>query len=722
MPKKKNTIPPAETAPEAAKASGKASAKSGKSQKSNDAGQTAKNTKKAQNTQNTQNAQNTSGAKQTKPASSGKKSGSSKSGSSKSGGAKGGSGSSRKSGAKNVLLDNYDEIFDYLVPAEQKSGKKSRQSFDFYDEFVKEEQPADAAQKSAKATKTAKSGKGGAKKADAKKVRVIPLGGLGEIGKNMTAIEYENDMIVIDCGLGFPEEDMYGVDLVIPDFSYLEANRDKLRAVLLTHGHEDHIGAIPYLLRSFNVPVYGTALTICIIKNRLKEHKLSFEPQLNVVKAGAKIRFGVFEAEFIHVNHSVADACAIAVQTPVGTFLHTGDFKLDVSPIEGEMMDVRRLGELGRQGVQLLMCESTNAERAGFTPSERSVGSALENLFVSNADKRIVVATFSSNVHRVQQVIDISVRHGRHVAVSGRSMQNIVAAAIELGYMKPPAGTLIDIADIKNYAPGQITLVTTGSQGEPMSALYRMAFGDHRDVTLGKQDVVILSSSTIPGNEKTIGNIINELSRGGIKVIYDGVFFGVHASGHACAEEIKFMQALTKPKFYMPIHGECRHLEANRQIAHFMGIPEENVFVGEIGSVLEVGRNSAAWAEPVPSGRTLIDGYGIGDVGNAVLRDRKHLSEDGVVIVYASVDLPSRLVLTPPDIISKGFVYMPDSEELIYEAKLAAARELTETVEHNTRKKPDIETVKERVRREVAKVLSSQTGRNPIVIPIISEL
>ncbi|MCQ2354738.1 MAG: ribonuclease J [Clostridia bacterium] len=556
-----------------------------------------------------------------------------------------------------------------------------------------------------------------------KKVRVIPLGGLGEIGKNMTVVEYGDDMLVIDCGLGFPEEDMPGIDLVIPDFSYLEANREKLRGVVLTHGHEDHVGAIPYFLRSFNVPIYGTALTIGIIRNRLIEHKLNFKPQLNVVKAGDRVRLGMLEAEFIHVNHSIADACAIAISTPVGTLVHTGDFKLDVSPIEGDMMDVARLGEIGKRGVKLLMCESTNAERAGFTPSERSVGGALENVFAANTDKRIVVATFSSNVHRVQQIINISVKHGRRVAVSGRSMQNIVAAAIELGYMKPPEGTLIDVADIKRYAPGQITLVTTGSQGEPMSALYRMAFNDHSQVTLGPQDVVVLSSSAIPGNEKLIGRIINELAHNGIKVIYDGIFFGVHASGHACAEELKFMQALLRPKYFMPVHGEERHLCANRDLALFMGTPADRIFVGELGRVLEIGKNSAGWGETVPAGRTLIDGLGVGDIGSAVLRDRKHLSEDGIVIVFASVDLTAHLIITAPEIISKGFVYVPDSEDLIYEAKLAAAEELTNSIERRSKySNIDMESLKERVRREVLKVLVSRTGRNPIVIPLITEL
>lgn len=551
------------------------------------------------------------------------------------------------------------------------------------------------------------------------KLRIIPLGGLGEIGKNMTAFEFGSDIVVIDCGMGFPEEDMPGVDLVIPDISYLTANREKVRGILLTHGHEDHIGAVPYVLKQLNVPVYGTALTLGIIKNKLSEHRLDFKPQLITVKAGDKVKLGVFEAEFIHVNHSIADSCAIALTTPRGVVVHSGDFKLDVTPIEGEMMDLTRFGELGKKGVKLLMCESTNAERSGFTPSERSVGGALENLFTTNPDKRIVIATFSSNVHRVQQIIDISIRHGRRVALTGRSMLNVVSAACELGYMHFPEGTLVDIGDIKRFRPSDLTLITTGSQGEPMSALYRMAYGDHAQVTLSTSDLVVLSSSAIPGNEKYIGRIINELSRAGIKVITDSVFFGVHASGHACAEEIKLLQMLLKPKYYMPIHGEYRHLAANRDLALFAGMPADHIFMSDIGKVLEIGRNSASWGGSVPSGKVLIDGYGVGDVGSAVLRDRQHLSQDGMVVVFASVDITARLILTAPEIISRGFVYVHESEDLLYDARKAAAEEIQSGL---SQRKPDIETIKERVRREVAKCLSSRTGRNPMVIPVIIDL
>ncbi len=565
-----------------------------------------------------------------------------------------------------------------------------------------------------------KSQKQNAPRRNEKSVKVIPLGGLGEIGKNMTLLEFENDIIIVDCGIGFPEEDMPGVDLVIPNFAYLEENRQKLRGVLLTHGHEDHIGGIPYLLRHFNIPIYGTALTIGIIKGKLREHRMPFTPQLNVVKAGDTVKLGVFATEFIHVNHSIADACALAINTPCGIFIHTGDFKIDVSPIEGEMIDLARFGELGKKGVTLLMCESTNSERPGFTPSEKSVGGTLEDIFTANEGKRIIISTFSSNVHRVQQIIDVSLRHGRRIALSGRSMENVVSAAIELGYMNPPAGTIIPVADAKQYAPGDITVISTGSQGEPMSALYRMAFGDHRDITLGANDVVIFSSSAIPGNEKLIGRIINELSHNGIKVIHDSVQLGLHASGHASAEEIKLLYQLIKPKFYMPIHGEYRHLSANRNLAAYLGTPAENIFVGELGQVLSVSRHRAAFTDTVSAGRTLVDGFGVGDVGGAVLRDRLHLSEDGILIVFASVDLSTRCVINPPEIITKGFVYVPDSEDLLYEARKCAAEIICDMLDHS--RKPNLEAIKERVRRELAKMLGHETGRNPMIVPFITDL
>ncbi|MBQ3229138.1 MAG: RNase J family beta-CASP ribonuclease [Clostridia bacterium] len=585
----------------------------------------------------------------------------------------------------------------------------------------KDTKPAEKPQSERKThVRKPKNQKNSAPRKNEKSVKVIPLGGLGEIGKNMTLLEFEDDIIIIDCGIGFPEEDMPGVDLVIPNFAYLEEHRTKIRGVLLTHGHEDHIGGIPYLLRHFNIPIWGTALTIGIIKGKLKEHRMPFTPQLNVVSAGDTVKLGVFTAEFIHVNHSIADACALAINTPCGYIIHTGDFKIDVSPIEGEMIDLARFGELGKKGVTLMLCESTNSERPGFTPSEKSVGGTLEDIFTANEGKRIIISTFSSNVHRVQQIIDVSLRHGRRIALSGRSMQNVVSAAIELGYMNPPAGAIIDISEAKGYAPGDITVISTGSQGEPMSALYRMAFGDHRDITLGANDVVIFSSSAIPGNEKLIGRIINELCHNGIKVIEGSLQLGLHASGHASSEEIKLLYQLVKPKFYMPIHGEFRHLAANRNIATFLGTPPENIFVGDLGQVLSVSRHRAAFTDTVSAGRTLVDGFGVGDVGGAVLRDRLHLAEDGILIVFASVDLTARFIVNPPEIITKGFVYVPDSEDLLYEAKMRAAEIISDMLDRS--KKPNLEAMKERVRRELSRMLSSETGRNPMIVPFITDL
>ena len=551
------------------------------------------------------------------------------------------------------------------------------------------------------------------------KLQIIPLGGLNEIGKNLTVLEYGDDIIIVDCGLGFPDEDMPGIDLVIPDISYLEANKDKIRGMVLTHGHEDHIGAIPYVLREINPPIYGTNLTLGIIKNKLTEHVLPVVPKLNCVKAGQTVRLGEFAVEFIHANHSIADACCLAITTPLGVIVHTGDFKLDVTPIDGEMMNITRLGEIGRKGVLLLMCESTNAERAGFTPSERKVGKSLEYIFTSNADKRIVIATFSSNVHRVQQIINVSARHGRKVAITGRSMINIVAAAVELGYMTVPEGVLVDINEIRRFKPEELTLVTTGSQGEPMSALYRMAFGDHSQVTLGRNDLVVLSSSAIPGNEKLVGRIINELSKNGVSVLHDAVV-EVHVSGHACQEEIKLMHALTRPKYCMPIHGEYRHLAANRELALDMGIPDGNIFISDIGKVLEIDSKGARFAGTVPAGKVLVDGYGVGDVGNIVLRDRRHLSQDGLIVIVASVDTDSRLLISGPEVVSRGFVYVRESEELMDEVRAIA----TETIERclNTSASVDRIYLKNCVKDELSKFLYAKTKRKPMVLPVIMNL
>lgn len=550
------------------------------------------------------------------------------------------------------------------------------------------------------------------------KLKVMSLGGLNEIGKNMTVLEYENDIIIIDCGLGFPDEDMPGIDLVIPDISYLELNREKIRGIFFTHGHEDHIGAVPYILRTINPPLYGTRLTLGIIKNKLAEHALPYTPSLQCVTAGQTVRAGAFSVEFIHVNHSIADACCLAIKTPLGTVVHTGDFKLDVTPIDGEIMDIARLGEIGKEGVLLLLCESTNAERPGYTPSEKKVGQSLEYIFNTNADKRIVIATFSSNVHRVQQIIDASARHGRKVAVTGRSMLNIIGAAIELGYMKVPEGVIIDISEIRRYKPEQLTLITTGSQGEPMSALSRMAFGEHSQVTLGEKDLVVLSSSAIPGNEKLVGRIINELSKNGVKVLHDAVV-AVHVSGHACQEELKLMQALTKPRYFMPIHGEFRHLAANRELALDMGMDSRDIFISDLGKVLEIDRNGARFGETVQAGNVLVDGYGVGDVGNIVLRDRKHLSQDGLIVVVASIDLDSRLLMSGPDIVSRGFVYVRESESLMENARKVALSSIEDELRSRT---IDRARLKNRISGDLSKYLYTQTKRRPMILPIVMEL
>jgi len=552
------------------------------------------------------------------------------------------------------------------------------------------------------------------------KLRIIPLGGLGEVGKNITAIECGEDIIIVDCGVGFPDEDMFGIDLVIPDITYLEGKRDKIRGMVLTHGHEDHIGSIPYVFRSINPPIYGTRLTLKIIENKLREHKLPWDTSLRCVDAGDTVRLGCFSVEFIRVNHSVADACCLAIKTPLGTIIHTGDFKLDLTPIEGDIMNIPRLGQLGNEGVLLLMCESTNAERPGYTPSERTVGRSLEYIFATNEDKRIVISTFSSNVHRVQQILNAAAEHGRKVAITGRSMINIITSAIELGYIDLPDGVLIDIGSIKRYRPHELVLVCTGSQGEPMSALYRMAFGDHSQVTLDRNDVVLISASAIPGNEKLVGRIINGLCQRGVGVINDPLGGGVHVSGHACQEELKLMMALTKPLYFMPIHGEARHLEANRKNAQQMSIPDENIFISKIGRVLEIDRKGARLAETVTAGNIMVDGSGVGDVGDIVLRDRRILAEDGLLVVVASVDLGAKLLLSNPDVISRGFVYMRESEDLIEEVKAIAADSIARTL--MMRGHADRMQIKTKMRDEIARFVYQKTKRRPMILPVIVDV
>ena len=549
------------------------------------------------------------------------------------------------------------------------------------------------------------------------KLKVMCLGGLEEIGKNMTVLEYGDDIIVIDCGMGFPDDDMPGIDLVIPDISYLVSNAHKIRGILITHGHEDHIGAVPYILQQIDAPIYGTRLSLGIIEGKLDEKPPPNDPELYTVEAGDVVNLGVFKAEFIHVNHSIADACAIAIRTPVGIVYHSGDFKLDVSPIDGKMMDLTRIGELGREGVTLLLCESTNAERPGFTPSERTVGSSLERIFNQYENKRIIIATFSSNVHRVQQIINTSARHNRKVVILGRSMVNVIGAAAELGYIDLPDGVLIDVNDMKRYRPDEITIITTGSQGEPMSALYRIAFSEHNQVRISASDVVILSSSAIPGNERLVGRIINALVRNGVRVVHESSE-DLHVSGHACREEIKLLMALLKPKYLMPIHGEYRHLYANKDIGEFMGIPADRIFVSDLGRVLEIDRKGAKFAGEVQAGNVLVDGAGVGDIGSVVLRDRKLLAEDGLVVVVATVNDYGEIV-AGPDVVSRGFVYVRESEELMGRVREIAAQSIEKVM---SKKNRDWAMIKNVIKDDVAKFINKETKRKPMIMPIIMDI
>ncbi|MBQ8605104.1 MAG: ribonuclease J [Clostridia bacterium] len=557
-------------------------------------------------------------------------------------------------------------------------------------------------------------------KAPAKKtaLRVIPLGGLDEIGKNLTAIEYGDDIIIIDCGMAFPDADMLGVDHVIPDFTYLFKNSTKIRGVFVTHGHEDHIGALPYFLREIKVPVYANKLTIGLIRRKLSEHKLDKQAILMECKPGDVVKRGCFSVEFIKVNHSIADSAAFAIRTPVGTIVHMGDFKIDTTPIRGRMIDLTRLGTLGHEGVLLLMSDSTNAERPGIALSERTVGVSFENIFARAIDKRIFIATFSSNVHRVQQIIKTAVKYGRKVAISGRSMEGVITVAHELGYIDIPKGTLVPIERASNFPKGEIVVITTGSQGEPMSALYRMAFSDHRTISIDKDDLVVISATPIPGNEKLVSTVVNELEKLGAEVIADRSA-GVHVSGHACQEELKLILGLVKPKFFMPVHGEFRHLLAHKRLAVDSGMDEQNVFINEIGGVLSLTENSAKITESVPSGQLMIDGGSIGDVGNIVLRDRQLLAEDGMIVVVAAVSAKAKSIISGPDIISRGFVYMRDSEELIAGAKDAAMLALSRNIQRDVF---DWSTLKGDVGDSVRKYIVSKTKRTPIIIPIIMEV
>lgn len=554
--------------------------------------------------------------------------------------------------------------------------------------------------------------------AKAKKLKIIPLGGLNEIGKNLTVFEYDKEIIVLDCGIAFPDEEMLGVDLVIPDISYLLKNADKIKGIVLTHGHEDHIGALPYFLKQINVPVYGTRLTLGLVEHKLKEHNILSEVTLKKVSPGDKIKFNDITVEFIRTNHSIADACAIAFHTPVGIILHTGDFKIDATPVTGEMIDLARFGELSRQGVTLLMSDSTNAERPGYTMSESTIGGTLDDIFRQNSKNRIIVATFASNIHRVQQIIDAAHKTGRKVAVSGRSMENIVSVAIELGYMKVPNGVLVDIDSIKKYNKEHTVIITTGSQGEPMSALYRMAYSDHKKIEITPGDVVVVSASPIPGNEKFISRVINELFKKGAKVIYESMA-DVHVSGHACQEELKLILGITKPKFFMPVHGEYRHLMRHAELATKVGVPEKNIFISSIGKILELSEKSAKLNGTVTSGRVFVDGLGVGDVGNIVIRDRKHLSQDGLIVVVVTLSSTDNKIVAGPDIISRGFVYVRESEDLMQSAKDIAQATIEKCVSKGT---VDWSSLKSEIRNDISDFLVKETKRRPMILPVIMEV
>ena len=549
------------------------------------------------------------------------------------------------------------------------------------------------------------------------KVKIIPLGGVNEIGKNLTAIEYKNDIVVIDCGLKFPDEDMFGIDLVIPDITYLIKNKEKVSVIFLTHGHEDHIGALPYVLKQLNVPVYGTKLTLGIVETKLKEHGLLSSTELIRVKPRDVIRLNSVSVEFIKTNHSIADSVAIAVHTPLGVVLHTGDFKIDYTPIDGELMDFARFAELGKKGVLVMMADSTNVEKQGYTKSERIVGESLTRIF-GKTKGRIIIATFASNIHRIQQIIDAATVYGRKVAVSGRSMENIINVAIELGYIEVAENTLVPIDAINKYNNDQIVIITTGSQGEPMSALSRMASAEHKKVNIVEGDTIIISATPIPGNEKLVSKIVNQLFKKGAEVIY-GSAENIHVSGHACQEELKLMQTLIKPKNFIPVHGEYRHLKQHGELAIKLGLNPKNVVIPEVGNVIEVNRSGIRKSGTVISGQIFVDGLGVGDVGNIVLRDRKHLSQDGILTVVVTLSKDNKTIVAGPDIISRGFVYVRESEGLIDEAREIVRNTLLECEEKNI---TDWATLKSNVRDELRSYLYEKTKRKPMILPIIMEI
>ncbi len=549
-------------------------------------------------------------------------------------------------------------------------------------------------------------------------VRIIPLGGLNEIGKNMTVFECSNDMFILDCGLAFPDADMPGVDIVLPDFTYVERNADKLRGIVITHGHEDHIGGLAYLLKKVNAPVYGSGMAIGLIKHKLEEHGILNKVSLNVMEPRKTIKMGCMAVEFIKVNHSIPGAMGMAIHTPAGVLVHTGDFKVDFTPIDGGPIDLARFGELGSRGVLALMSDSTNAERPGYTQSEHKVGESFDKLFTKAGNRRIIIATFSSNIHRVQQIINLAAKTGRKVAVLGRSMINVISTALELGYLEVPKNIIIDIENMNQYPPEQIVLITTGSQGEPMSALTRMAMNDHKKVNITPMDFIIISATPIPGNEKHVTKVVNELLKSGAEVVYEAMY-EVHVSGHACQEELKLMMALTRPKYFIPVHGEYKHLIKARNIALEMGIPQDNVIIGSIGNVIETDGSFMRIVSQVPAGRVLVDGLGVGDVGSIVLRDRKHLAEDGLIIVVVGIEKAANTIVAGPDIISRGFVYVREAEELMVQARQVMCHTLDECSAYELK---EWTSLKAKLRDALSDFIYSKTKRSPMILPIIMEV
>lgn len=549
-------------------------------------------------------------------------------------------------------------------------------------------------------------------------VKIAFLGGLNEVGKNMTLYECQGDMFLVDCGLAFPEPEMLGVDLVIPDFTYVEENADKIKGIFITHGHEDHIGGLAYLLQRVNIPVYGTKLTIGLIENKLKEHKILEKVKLNVIKPKDKIKVGCFEVEAIHVNHSIPDALALAINSPAGLILQTGDFKIDTTPIDGDVIDLARIARLGEKGVLCLLSDSTNAQRPGYTASERTVGDSFDRLFQKADGKRLIVATFASNIHRVQQIIDAAKSVGRKVALSGRSLENVVETASKLGYLNVPDGILVSIDMLSRYPHDKLVIITTGSQGEPMSALYRMAFSEHRRVEIGTGDYVIISATPIPGNEKTVGKVVDELLKRGAEVVYEKMY-DVHVSGHACQEELKLIMSLAKPKYFIPVHGEQKHLRSHAQLAESMGISPGNIFIADNGRQVQLSKRKMTAVEDVPAGKIFVDGYGVGDVGNAVIKERKRLAEDGLMIISAVIEKETGMLISGPDIVSRGFVYVRDSEQLIAEAKLVAQIVIDECIHDG---QIEWSTIRNRMRDDISRLLYDRTKRSPMVLPLITSV